>query len=185
MGDWVQASGVVTASSLAIGILLVFAAGFIVWVIWTFNRLVKARNQQAEAWSGVDVQLKKRADLVPPLAACVAAYARHEKAVQESAASARNSQENAVPALRQLIAIAESYPELKADQNFRDLSTRLVAIEDDLQYARRYYNGSVRDFRNLAESFPTNLVATTLRFQPGEFFEVENVLERANPTVAL
>ena len=167
------------------GLLLFLVVALSVWVVWTFNRLVKARNQQAEAWSGVDVQLKKRADLVPPLAACVAAYARHEKSLQESVAASRSDSTSTVTALRQLIAIAENYPDLKADQNFRDLSGRLVAIEDDLQYARRYFNGSVRDFRNLAESFPTNLVAGTFRFRPGEFFEVENVLDRSNPEVVL
>jgi len=164
------------------GIVVVAAAG--VWVLTVFNRLVRARNQQREAWSGVDVQLKKRADLVPPLVECVAAYGRHESATLIEAAR-RRDQSALVGGMRRLIALAESYPELKAAENFRDLSAKLTAIEDDLQFARRYYNGSVRDFRNLAESFPSNLVAAAFGFCPGEFFEVENVTERSAPEAKL
>lgn len=153
-----------------------------VWILAAYNRGIKLRNQQAEAWSGVDVQLKKRHDLIPPLAESVRAYSAHESGTFHNVAKMRSEGET-VKAMRQLIALAESYPDLKASEVFRQLMSQLVTIEDDLQYARRYFNGSVRDFRNFAESFPTLLIAKLFRFQPGDFFEVENVLERSAPDV--
>ncbi|MCX6970974.1 MAG: LemA family protein [Verrucomicrobia bacterium] len=165
-------------------IVLVPVLLFFGWATWAYNRMVQARNQQAEAWSGVDVQLKKRSDLVPPLVECVSAYRTHEAQTFRDAAAARQPAE-VTRELRSLIAVAEAYPELKAAENFRKLMGQLVAIEDDLQYARRYYNGSVRDYRNLTESFPANLIAGIFGFQAGAFFEVESALERANPEVRL
>ena len=162
-----------------IPVLLVFA-----WATWVYNRLVRARNQQAEAWSGVDVQLKKRSDLVPPLVECVSAYRTHEARTFHDATTARQPSD-VTRELRGLIAVAEAYPELKAADNFRKLMGQLVTIEDDLQYARRYYNGSVRDYRNLSESFPANLIAGIFGFQSGAFFEVESAIERSNPEVRL
>lgn len=154
------------------------------WILITYNRLIRAKNQQSESWSGVDVQLKKRSDLVPALVECVSGYRDHEAAVQQQVTAAR-SMDNPAHKLRALVAVAEAYPELKAGQNFQDLMKKLVAIEDDLQFARRYYNGSVRDFRNLTESFPSNLIAGWFKFQPDPFFEVESVLERNTPDVKL
>ena len=154
------------------------------WAAWAYNRLVQARNQQAEAWSGVDVQLKKRSDLVPPLVECVSAYRTHEAQTLRDTASAREPAD-VTRELRSLLAVAEAYPELKAAENFRKLMGQLVTIEDDLQYARRYYNGSVRDYRNLSESFPSNLIAGIFGFQAGAFFEVESALERSAPGVKL
>ncbi len=153
-----------------------------VWVLAAFNRGIKLKNQQAEAWSGVDVQLKKRHDLVPPLAESVRAYSAHESGAFHDVALMRSEGET-VKTMRKLIALAESYPDLKASEAFRQLMSQLVTIEDDLQYARRYFNGSVRDFRNFAESFPTLLIAKLFHFQPGDFFEVESVLERSAPDV--
>jgi len=161
-------------------VLLVAGFGF----LWIYNRLVRARNQQAEAWSGVDVQLKKRSDLVPALVECVRGYASHEASTLSSVVGARTP-DDVAKQMRSLLAVAESYPDLKAAENFRKLTSQLVAIEEDLQFARRYFNGSVRDFRNLAESFPSNLVAGLFHFQPGNFFEVEAVIERSNPQVGL
>lgn len=158
------------------------AAGL--WVLWIFNAGVRHRNQQAEAWSGVDVQLKKRHDLVPPLVECVRAYSSHEAETFQQVVAARG-ENGVVEAMRGLLALAEDYPELKATQNFQQLTAQLVVIEDDLQYARRYFNGSVRDYRNFAESFPTNLLAGLFKFAPGNFFEVENVIERKVPEVGL
>lgn len=154
------------------------------WMAWAYNRGVKLRNQQSEAWSGVDVQLKKRHDLVPPLVDCVKGYKVHEEGLFKNVAEARG-EAAFVKGMRGLLAVAEAYPELKASENFRQLTSQLVLIEDDLQYARRYYNGAVRDFRNFVESFPTNLVAGAFRFVPGEFFEVENVVERSAPGVKM
>jgi LemA protein len=155
-----------------------------VWALAAFNRGIKLKNQQAEAWSGVDVQLKKRHDLVPPLAESVRAYSAHESGVFHDVAHTRSEGET-VKTMRKLIALAESYPDLKASEGFRQLMSQLVIIEDDLQYARRYFNGSVRDFRNFCESFPTLLIAKFFHFQPGDFFEVENVLERNVPDVKI
>lgn len=157
---------------------------FFAWATWAYNRLVAARNQQAEAWSGVDVQLKLRSDLVPPLVECVSAYRKHEAHVFRDATTARQPSD-VTREIRGLLAVAEAYPELKAAENFRKLMSQLVKIEDDLQYARRYYNGSVRDYRNLGESFPTNLIAGVFGFQAGEFFEVESSIERSSPEVKL
>jgi len=164
------------------GFVIVCAAAA-AWGIWTFNSLVKARNRQAEAWSGVDVQLRKRADLIPQLVKCVSAYSKHESATLAATTAARSPSEVAAD-LRRLLAVAEAYPKLKAAENFRQLMDELVKVEDDLQYARRYYNGSVRDFRNLCEFFPSILVARLFGFRAGEFFEVEDVLERQVPRVA-
>lgn len=150
------------------------------WFLWAFNRLVRFRNQQAEAWSGVDVQLKKRSDLIPALVECVSTYRQHETETFQKAAAIR-TQSSIVQEMRELIALAERYPELKASENFQKLADQLVKIEDDLQYARRYFNGTVRDFRNFSESFPSNIVAKLFGFHPGDFFEVESVLERNNP----
>ncbi len=159
--------------------VLIFA-----WAAITYNRLVRTRNQQSEAWSGIEVQLKKRADLIPPLVECVSAYRSHEAAAFREAAQSR-TEADIVREMRGLVAVAESYPELKAADNFRQLMAQLVAIEEDLQFARRYFNGSVRDFRNLAESVPSNLIAGIFGFRAGEFFEVDSVIERANPGVNL
>lgn len=154
------------------------------WAAVCFNRFVRVRNEQAEGWSGVEVQLKKRADLIPSLVECVSAYRVHESGTFRETAGMRG-QADVVRKIRGLLAVAESYPDLKAGENFRKLMEQIVTIEDDLQYARRYFNGSVRDFRNLAESFPSNLIAGLFGFRAGEFFEVESALERANPEVRL
>lgn len=178
------------------GVLLVGIGLPLACAVFAFNRLVKARNQQREAWSDIDVQLRKRHDLVPPLVEIVRGYRNHEQAVFESVTAARAcaardpnrtdpAEQNLTAGLRQLFAVAESYPDLKADRNFRKLGEQLASIEDDLQYARRYYNGSVRDFRNLAESFPVILIARLFRFEPGEFFEVDSATERSTPQVEL
>jgi LemA protein len=165
--------------TVLIPVLLIFT-----WIAIAYNRLIHARNQQVEAWSGVDVQLKKRSDLLPSLVECVAAYRTHESSTFRETAQARN-EADIVRGMRALVAVAESYPELKAAENFRKLMGQLVTIEDDLQFARRYFNGSVRDFRNLAESFPGNIIAGIFGFQAAAFFEVDSVIERSNPEVKL
>ena len=175
---------------------LVVAAGS--YATWTFNRLVGLRNQLREAWSGVDVQLKRRHDLVPNLVECVKGYRMHEQNVLEAVARERGAaqsaqgisstsaaENNLTKNLRTLFAVAEAYPELKADQNFRQLSASLVAVENDIQFARRYHNGSVRDLNNLVQTFPSLLVARTFKFTPAEFFEIETTTERTAPEVKL
>ena len=172
------------------------AAMVAAWLGWAFNRLVRARNRMREGWSGIEVQLKRRHDLVPRLVETVKAYTAHERRVLEAVASERNAAQAAKgpgeatraeqslgKGLGRMVALAEAYPELKADASFRDLITRLVEIEDGIQYARRYYNGSVRDLNNLIESFPTNLVARLFGFRAGEFFETTTASERLAPKV--
>jgi LemA protein len=166
--------------------------------VWTFNRLVNQRNRLREAWSGVDVQLKRRHDLVPNLVECVKGYRGHEQSLLESLARSRSvaqaardvsstgTAENGLTRdLRSVFAIAEAYPDLKADKNFRQLSASLVEIEDALQYARRYYNGSVRDLNNLVQSFPSMAIAGVFHFLPAQFFEIETATERQVPEVNL
>jgi LemA protein len=177
--------------------ILIAAALGLLWVGWTYNRLVKSRNQMREGWSGIDVQLKRRHELVPALVACVRGYQSHEQKVLESVTEKRRFAEEASgPAdsgkaetvlgdeLLQLVALAEDYPDLKSDQTFLKLMKDLVGVENQIQFARRYYNGSVRDLNNLLQSFPSNLVASTFSFEEGEFFEVKNAGDRLPPDLA-
>lgn len=174
--------------------IAVLAAG---WVVWQFNRLVRTRNQVREGWSGIEVQLKRRHELVPNLVAAVKGYQAHEQEVLEEVtrergvAATASGPGEAGPAeqelgrgLGRLIALAENYPDLKADEVFRRLIRDLVEIEDQIQFARRYYNGSVRDLNNAIESFPGNLVAGAFSFAPATFFEVESAAERIPPDLA-
>jgi len=176
--------------------LLLILAVLLLTAVWLFNRLVRARNQVNEAWAGIDVQLQKRHELVPNLVATVKGYMSHESSVFEQVASARAAQGEGVAeqarretglsqSLGRLFALAEDYPELKASEGFRQLHTSLVEIEDHLQFARRYYNGAVRNNNNLVESFPSNLVAAVFNFEPAEFFEIELASDRATPGVSL
>lgn len=172
--------------------LIVFAAfgvAAVVWAVWAFNRLVSARNAQREAWSGIDVQLKRRHDVLPLLVACVEGYRAHEAGLLQRIAALRSGPWNAAEEntlareVRSVIGVAENYPALKADANYRDLMASLVEVEDQLQYARRYYNGTVRDLNNLIQSIPNNIVAQVFGFVPAAFFEVESAVERAVPEV--
>lgn len=157
-----------------------------VGAVWLFNRLVRLRNQVSNAWSDVDVQLQRRHDLVPNLVESVKGYAAHERQLLESIATERSVALRAgTPAqrgapelalgqhLQRLIALAEAYPQLKASGNFRQLSDQLVEIEDTLQHARRFYNGSVRDYNTALETFPGVLIAAALAFKPAEFFAAD------------
>jgi len=168
------------------------------WVIYAFNRLVRDRNLLREGWSGIDVQLNRRANLVPSLVEVVRGYARHEsstlqrvtelRAASQSAGRSgeRAHSENALAdQLRHLLALAESYPDLKANNSFLTLQEQLAEIEDQLQLARRYYNGATRNYNIRVESFPGNLVAKALGFGREEFFELESATQRTAPQVAL
>jgi len=170
----------------------------VVWFAFAYNRLVRDLNRTREAWSGIDVQLKRRHDLLPNLVEVVRAYAKHERDVLEGVTAARSAaqaQENLTVLAREenllsrrlqsLFAIAENYPQLLADRNFADLHAQLVTIEDQLQMARRYYNGSVRDYNTRTESFPSNLVARLHGFEPREFFLLASATERGAPEVHL
>jgi LemA protein len=172
-------------------LLLALAAA---WSVWTYNRFVRLRNQVAEAWAGIDVQLQRRYDLVPGLVATVRGYQQHESRVLERVARLRGHPEMQVGqrggeesdlsrSIGRLFALAEDYPELKASEGFRQLHASLVGIEEQLQYARRYYNGSVRDNNNLVEGFPSLLIARLFRFRLAEFFEIELASQRDVPPV--
>ena len=164
--------------------------------IWIYNRLVRNRNRVSEAWAGIDVQLQKRAELVPNLVQTVKGYAAHESSVLEDVAhirstaganvDARARQETALSrSLGRLFALAEDYPDLKASEVFQQLHNSLVEIEDHLQFARRYYNGAARDNNNVVESFPSNIVAGLFNFELAKFFEIEFVSQRSAPDVDL
>ena len=179
-----------------IGILILVAiAGYAIVV---YNGLVKARQMVREAWSGIDVQLKRRADLIPNLIETVKGYAKHEKEtlreVTEMRTKIQSIPSNDVAgravaegmlsqALGKLFAVAEDYPELRANENFRDLQNSLEEVEDEIQMSRRYYNGAARDLNVKVESFPSNLVANTFKFDQVEYFEIENASDRAVPKV--
>jgi LemA protein len=166
-------------------------------VVWIFNRLVRDRNQVAAAWSDIDVQLQKRHDLIPPLVETVRGYARHESDLLERVSAERNRSrgiqsvaakgeiEHALADdLGRLIALAEAYPDLKASSNFAQLTTELVKVEDHLQYARRFYNGSVRQYNTRIEVFPHMLVARAFGFHEAEFFDASDAAQ-ATPMVSL
>jgi LemA protein len=176
--------------ALAVLAVAIFAA--------LFNRFIRARNRVREAWSGIDVQLKRRHDLAPRLVDCVKAYRDHERAVLEKVSTSRtdalnasgvdqvSQAENALGRnLRDLVAVAEAYPDLKASQSFQQLSRALIDLEDQLQYARRYYNGAVREFNILVESFPSSLVARLAGFRSEPFFSIDITLERQAPGITL
>ena len=152
--------------------------------VWLYNRLVADRNLVRQGYADIDVQLKRRADLVPQLVEAVRAYAAHEKALLTSVAELRSAalragklderflhERQLGERLQSLVLLQENYPQLKADANFRDLSAKLVDIEDALQYARRFYNGAVKQYLTRIESFPDNVMARFFRFQPMPFFE--------------
>ena len=177
---------------------LVIAAVLAVAGILMYNRLIKDRNQVKNAWSDIDVQLTRRHDLVPQLVTVVKAYADYEKATMiavtelraRSEAASRLPEKAALEdemqaGLHRLIVLAEDYPELQADENFRQLQTELTEVEDYLQYARRFYNGAVRILNTRIESFPQLLIARPLGFQRAEFFAVAGEEERNVPQVEL
>jgi|SRR5579885_545424 LemA protein len=179
-------------------ILLGIIVLIVLYVIFAYNRLVRLKNLTQEGWSGIDVQLKQRANLIPNLVETVKGYMGHERGVLEQVTQLRtqalasgNMQERAnnenmlTNALRQLFAVSENYPDLKASQNFIDLQNTLTSIENQIQLARRYYNGTVRDLNIAIQSFPSNVIANTFNFKPAEFFEIEDAKERDVPAVKL
>jgi LemA protein len=184
----------VVAGYVLLGVLLLL----VVWVALVFNRLVSHRNRMREGWSGVEVQLKRRHDVIPRLVEVVSAYGHHERSTLEGvmerrahalaakgADEAANAERGLGEGVGSIVAVSEAYPDLKADEVFRKLMGELVETEDQLQYARRYYNGAVRELNNAAGVSPSNLVAGIFGFKEGEFFEVDNAVERDVPKVSL
>ena len=158
-----------------------------IYVIAIYNSLVALRNHISEAWSNVDTELKRRYELIPNLVSTVKGYAKHEQEMLERVVELRNTcmtdtgsvshqegtEKQLVAGVQKLLAVAEAYPELKADQNFLQLQKELVNTEDRIQAARRFYNGNVRDYRNKCEAFPSNLIASAFSFKPRDFFDVD------------
>lgn len=176
--------------------VFVFAVLFFIGI---FNRLVRFRFLVKEAWSDIDVQLKKRHDLIPNIVEAVKGYKEYEqklltdvtnlrsKAMTNTANVKEKSEaENEFSrGLKNLFALVEAYPDLKASKSFLELQKALIEIEDDLQMARRYYNGTVRNFNTAAESFPANLIAGIFAFKPADFFEIEYATQRQVPDVKM
>jgi len=153
-------------------------------IIVLYNRLVRSRNRVDTAWSDIDVQLQRRHDLIPNLVSAVDQYAGYERATLKAVVALRSEaarvtdvdalgkvEEDLGYGMHRLIALAENYPDLKANENFLNLQKELVEIEGSLQFARRYYNGSVRDFNTMTETVPSNLVASVFKFGPRAFFQ--------------
>ena len=179
-------------------IVVIVIIAIAAWVVVMYNSLVSNRQLTQEGWSGIDVQLKRRADLIPNLLESVKGYMAHERETLEAVTNARAgavAAGNGTPeqraaaegalsqALGKFFAVAEAYPDLKASQNFQQFQAELSNTENELQMARRYYNGTARDLNTAVESFPSNLFANMFHFQKVQFFEIDNAADRAVPQV--
>ena len=183
--------------SIAVIVLIVVIVLLVIYAVVTFNGLVRLRNQSEEAFSDIDVQLKRRHDLIPNLVETVKGYAAHERQVFENVTAARSAataaqgpeaqaqaENQLTGALRQLFAVAEAYPDLKANQNFLELQNELTDTEDKIQASRRFYNMTVRDLNTKIEQFPSSVIARFANANQREFFELDDPAERAVPTVS-
>lgn len=180
-------------------ILLIIIVVLALWVVAMYNRFVRLRNRTDEAWADIDVQLKRRYDLIPNLVETVKGYASHEKEAFENVTKARaaalgaeqkgnpaevaQAENQLAGALKSIFAIAEAYPDLKANENFLELQRELSDTENKIQAARRFYNTNVRDMNTATEVFPSNIIASMFGFGKREFFELENEEERKVVTV--
>jgi LemA protein len=186
--------------NITLYVILGVAVLVLLWAVTAYNGLVSRKNIVAEGWSGIEAQLKRRADLIPNLVETVKGYATHERATFDELARLRSQSQAAAgaqdPAQRaqteqaitaaigKIMAVAEAYPQLRASENFQSLQKDLASIEDEIQLARRYYNGSVRDFNTMIEQAPSNLIANAFAFKRAEFFQIENAADRAVPKVS-
>jgi len=182
---------------LGVGALLIIPLLLLAWVAAMYNSLVRVRNACDESWSDIDTELRRRYNVIPNLIETVKGYAKHEQEVLEKVIQARNAaaanhgspesqarDENVLAgSLRQLFALAENYPDLKANQNFLQFQDELVHTEDRIQRARRFYNANVRDLNNKLEMFPSNVIAGMFNFRPREYFEIEDAAQRQVPEV--
>ncbi len=183
-----------TTTLIIVGALL---ALILLFAIATYNGLVRGKNMLEEAWSGIDVQLKRRHDLIPSLVSTVKGYAAHERGTLEAVLAARAAAMNATGqgadkvgesenqltgALRSLFALSEAYPELKANENFLQMQQQLATLEDEIQMARRYYNGQAREQNNRVLTFPTNLLAGMFGFGKEPYFELSEA-EKSVPEI--
>lgn len=178
-------------------VALIVIAILVVLVAGAYNGLVSSRNKVKDQWSQIDVQLKKRADLIPNIVETVKGYAKHEKETLEDVIKARNALNTAstvedemkannqiTGALNKLFALSEAYPELKANENFMSLQKDLKDIEDKISYARQFYNDSVMTYNNKVQMFPTNIIANVFNFKESKFFEIENAKDKETPKVS-
>lgn len=185
-----------TAGMITLIVVGVIVVGLIVFVIAMYNSLVQLRVRVEEAWSDITVQLKRRADLIPNLVNTVKGYAKHENDVFQQVTEARSAVMNATNegpqktaeaenmlegALKSLFAVAEAYPDLKANENFMQLQNELVDTEDKIQASRRFYNSGVRDLNTKIEMFPSNIIAGIFNFAKREFFEVDDMAKVEKP----
>ncbi|WP_297108191.1 LemA family protein [uncultured Devosia sp.] len=179
-------------------VILLLVVGVVGYAIVIYNSLVSNRQMVREGWSGIDVQLKRRTDLIPNLMETVKGYMAHERETLEAVVNARAKATSAASAgpearakaegelsaaLGRLLAVAEAYPDLKANTTFLEFQTALQQVEDEIQMSRRYYNGAVRNLNIQVESFPSNLIANAFKFEQAEYFELENEADRAVPQV--
>jgi LemA protein len=180
-------------------VLIVIVVILVLFLVTTYNRLITLRQRVKEAWSDIDIQLKRRHDLIPNLIETVKGYAAHERGTFDEVTKARADAvaagasgspqqmaqaENVLTgALRSLFAVAENYPQLQAVQEFKDLSENLTATEDKIAFARRFYNGNVRDYNTALQTFPTNILAGTFGFKPDQYFELADQTDREVPQV--
>ncbi len=180
-----------------LGSIGIAAIILLVMFILIYNKLVRIKNLLNESWSGIDIQLKRRYDLIPNLIATVKGYSSHESSTLERITQLRTiamsattinekniAEHNLSTGLKTLLAVAESYPDLKASHNFANLQTELSNMEEQLQMARRYYNAVTRDYNSAIQTFPNNLVANFLQYKQQVFFEANSDLERQAPRVS-
>ena len=181
---------------IALGAVLLIG---LIWLIATYNRFVRLRQHMRESWSDIDVELKRRYELIPNLVATVKGYARHEKEIFERVAELRNSaaanhgspssqaadESMLMLEMKRLFVVVEAYPDLKADQRFLSLQKELALTEDRIAAARRFFNGNVRDLNTLAQAFPSNLIASTFGFEKSDYFELDSAAEGIVPKVEI
>ena len=195
-----QAAGGAAVGAVVVLLLIVLGVGLVVllWGIGVYNRLVRVRNQVRNAWSQIDVQLKRRHDLIPNLVETVKGYMGHERQTLEAVIQARNlaagaktvgehsqSEQQLSRALGQLFVVVEQYPDLKANQNFLALQEELTSTENKIGFSRQFYNDVATRFNTAQQVFPDNLIAQTFKFQPVELFEITEAAERQVPKVDL
>ena len=182
-----------------LGVALFVLAVTAIWMMATVNRFVRIRQHLKESWADIDVELKRRYDLIPNLVETVKGYARHEREVlvrivelrnqavasQGNAASQARDESKLLTGLKEVFALAEAYPELEADRNFLELQRQLALTEDRIAAARRFYNGNARTLNVLRESVPTNLIANLMKVEPATFFELTAEAERVVPRLNL
>lgn len=191
-------SPLVIALLVVLGVVVVFGLIALLWGVGIYNKLVGLRQHLKDSWSGVDVELKRRYDLIPNLVETVKGYAKHESDTLESVIAARNTavastgspaqqakdENQLIGAMRQLSVVVERYPELKADSQFINLQGELAETENRIASCRRLYNGNVREMNNAVQTFPSNIVAGMFSFKSAEYFEIEDAAVREAPKVS-